>query len=158
MREESVGRVPTAKDRLDVCQDHQAVADPIPSIQRERVMSFREWVDVARAQVDMDEWPLYELPIARSVANDMCLIMAEVYRAPAGMLVRISGEDMTAGMVAEIYRELTQDHIRAAAAQVAERVGNVKNIKAYLRSTLYNVVLGFETELTRELDAAMPTR
>lgn len=156
MREESVGRVPPAKDRLVVCQDHQAAADPIPSIQRERGMSFREWVDVARAQVGMDEWPLWERPRARAIAHDMCLIMADVYRAPAGMLVRIDGEEMTAGMVAEVYRELTSDHIREAAEQVAKRAGNVRNVKPYLRSVLYNVVLGFETAAVRDLDNMMP--
>lgn len=158
MREESVGRVTPAKDRLDACQDHQAAADPIPSIQWERGMSFREWVDVARAQVDMDEWPLWDRPRARAIAHDMCLIMADVYRAPAGMLVRIDGEEMTAGMVAEVYRELTSDHIREAAEQVAKRVGNVRNVKPYLRSVLYNVVLGFETAAVRDLDNMMPPR
>ena len=119
-------------------------------------MSFREWVGVARAQVGMDEWPLWDRPRARAIAHDMCLIMADVYRAPAGMLVRIDGEEMTAGMVAEVYRELTPDHIREAAEQVAKRAGNVRNVKPYLRSALYNVVLGFETAAVRDIDNMMP--
>ncbi len=156
MKEESRGRISHQGDGFDDRQDSPAAADPVPSIRQERGMSFREWVDVAREQVDMDEWPLWERPRERAVAQDMCLVIAEVYRAPAGMLVRIDGEELTAGMVAEVYRELTPDHIREAAARVAERVGNVRNIKPYLRSVLYNVVLGFETAGVRDLANMRP--
>lgn len=153
---EREGRVPRQGEGIDVSQDHQAAADPISSIRQERGMSFREWVDVARAQVGMEEWPVWERPRERAVAHDMCLIMADVYRAPEGMLVRIDGEEMTAGMVAEVYRELTPDHVRTAAARVVERVGNVRRIKPYLRSVLYNAVLGFETETVRDLERMNP--
>ena len=114
-----------------------------------RGLSFREAITLAEEQVDyrgMDYEDKY-----RPLVHDMCRAMAEVYMAPEGMEMKVNGEPMTAGMIAEVYRELTDEHVLNLASRLYGGWNCVGHPKAYLRSALYNVVFEFESVILREM-------
>lgn len=113
-----------------------------------RGLSFREAITLAEEQVGyrgMDYEDKY-----RPLVHDMCRAMAEVYMAPEAMGMRVNGELMAAGMIAEVFRELTEEHVLNLASRLYGGWGGVGHPKAYLRSALYNVVFEFESVILRE--------
>ena len=110
-------------------------------------MSFREAIAVAERQVGMNEirrtdplWP---------VMYDICRVMAEVYMAPPNMMMKMNGEELAAGMIAEVYRELTSESVTELATRIGRELGTVRFIKAYLRSALYNQAFEYEASIVR---------
>lgn len=114
-------------------------------------ITFREAIALAEEQVGIAEVARYER--SWSVLHDMCRVMAEVYMAPPSMLMKVCGEEMEAGLVAEVYRELTADCVQELAHRLTQEIGGVRFIKAYLRSALYNAAFEYESSAARELSA-----
>ena len=83
------------------------------------------------------------------------MIIAEMYRLPPAWEVQIDGGKLPAGMVAEVYEELTEEHVQSVISEISKITHQIKFIKSYLRTALYNAVF---TYTTRELnDAAVVT-
>ena len=108
-----------------------------------RRMSFREAITKAEDQICFGEigrdHPSY------GILHDMCRVMAEVYMMPPRALIRINGEDLEAGMVAEVLAEVTQEMAEERAEELRATLPGVTCLKAYLRSALYNKVFEFGT-------------
>ena len=108
-----------------------------------RRMSFREAITKAEDQICFGEigrdHPNY------GILHDMCRVMAEVYMMPPRALIRINGEDLEAGMVAEVLAEVTQEMAEERAEELRATLPGVTCLKAYLRSALYNKVFEFGT-------------
>lgn len=116
---------------------------------RGRRLSFREAITKAEEQVDFCGMDYAD--VRRPLVHDMCRAMAEVYMSPPDMMLKCCGELMEAGMIAEVFAELTEEHVQNLAARLYSGWCAVGHPKAYLRSALYNVVFEFESVITREV-------
>ena len=112
-------------------------------------LTFREAIALAEEQVGIREVERYASEW--SVLHDMCRVMAEVYMAHPRMQMQIGGEVYDAGLVAEVYREMTPECARELAVRLTEVIGSIKHIKAYLRSAIYNAVFEFESSGMRAI-------
>ena len=66
------------------------------------------------------------------------------------MVVTINGEELEAGMVADVLEQVTTEMAEIRAEELRETIAGVTNIKAYLRSALYNKVFEFEAADVKE--------
>ncbi len=119
--------------------NHPGVGDA----SKPRRLSFREAITKAEDQIGFREYSReYE---CYGILHDMCRVMAEIYMMPPRATVRINGEDLEAGMVAEVFGEITQEMAESRAEELLDVLPGVTCLKAYLRSALYNKVFEFET-------------
>ena len=108
-----------------------------------RRMSFKEAITKAEDQIGFHEYNRQHA--CYGILHDMCRVMAEVYMMSPTASIRINGEDMEAGMVAQVLEEVTQEMAEERAEELRESLHEVTCLKAYLRSALYNKVFEFET-------------
>ena len=104
------------------------------------VKSFSQMLDEVKNQVELSCLDGEE----RGVGEELCLIIAEIYRLPGNIEVRIGGADLPCELVAEIYSRLTANHFYAVIEKFLRAEYPIKRRKAYLRTALYNQV--FEQE------------
>lgn len=114
---------------------------PVP-IPRRR-LTFKEAITKAEEQIGFRECSRQHA--CYGILHDMCRAMAEVYMMPPRAKIRVNGEELEAEMVAEVLEQVTQEMAKARAEELRETIKEVKCIKAYLRSALYNKVFEFET-------------
>ena len=108
-----------------------------------RRMSFKEAITKAEDQIGFHEYSRQHT--CYGILHDMCRVMAEVYMMAPTATIRINGEDLEAGMVAEVFGEITPEMAEERAEELQGVLPDVKCLKAYLRSALYNKVFEFET-------------
>jgi hypothetical protein len=118
---------------------------------RGRRLTFREAITLAEEQVEFGGLDYADK--LRPLVHDMCRAMAEVYMAPESMVMKVNGEELAAGMIADVFAELTEEHVKSLAARLYGGWGCVAHPKAYLRSALYNVVFEFESVILRDVRA-----
>ena len=111
------------------------------------VMSFREVWQGVRQRLEVECFS----PRDKNLAEELALVVAETYRMPKGVLIRICGERYPAGMVAEVYDMLTHSHIEAVIERYRQVRSNIRYIKDYQRSALYNIVFELEARVENEL-------
>lgn len=111
--------------------------------QKPRRMSFREAITKAEDQIGFHEYS--RMHACYGILHDMCRVMAEVYMMPPRATIRINGEDLEAGMVAEVLAEVTQEMAEERAEELRAALPGVTCLKAYLRSALYNKAFEFGT-------------
>lgn len=85
--------------------------------------------------------------------NEICLIIAEVYILPPCCRVKISGEQLTAQTVSEVYKMLTHEHILMVLENLNGIRYRVKHTKAYTRAALYNSVFEYAGHYENMLNA-----
>ena len=108
-----------------------------------RRITFREAVTRAEGQIGLYEYSRQHACFG--IMHDMCRAMAEVYMMNPASVIKVAGEEMEAGMVAEVLSEVTQEMAEGLADDLRERIAGVTCIKAYLRSAMYMRVFEFET-------------
>ena len=113
---------------------------PVP-IPRRR-LSFKEAITKAEDQIGFHEYSRQHS--CYGILHDMCRSMAEVYMMSPITKIKVNGEELEAGMVAEVLEQVTQEMAEIRADELRETIAGVNNIKAYLRSALYNKVFEFE--------------
>ena len=113
---------------------------PVP-IPRRR-LSFKEAITKAEDQIGFHEYSRQHH--CYGILHDMCRAMAEVYMMSPNTKIKVNGEELEAGMVAEVLEQVTQDMAEIRAEELRETIAGVTNIKAYLRSAIYNKVFEFE--------------
>lgn len=114
---------------------------PVP-IPRRR-LSFKEAITKAEDQIGFREYSRQHS--CYGILHDMCRAMAEVYMMSPTTKIKVNGEELEAGMVAEVLEQVTQEMAEIRAEELRETIADVTNLKAYLRSALYNKVFEFET-------------
>ncbi len=87
----------------------------------------------------------------RALGAEIHRIIAEVGMLPPDASVRIDGLQLPAAMVAEVYSELTIEHVRAVIVKFSEIGYRIKFKKTYLRAALYNEVFEHEGGVINEL-------
>ena len=85
--------------------------------------------------------------------KECCLIIAEIYIKPLESTIRISGQPTEVYLVQEVYRELKNEHLQRVVEKFKEQGHNIHNKKAYLQTSLYNVMFEFDAGTTNELRA-----
>ena len=112
---------------------------PVPISRR---LSFKEAITKAEDQIGFGGYdrrhPCY------GILHDMCRAMAEVYMMSPTTKIKVNGEELEAGMVADVLEQVTAEMAEIRAEELRETIAGVTNIKAYLRSALYNKVFEFE--------------
>lgn len=93
-----------------------------------------------------DDYPLSY----RASAIEIASIITEVKLLEGYYPISICGEQLPAGLVADVYRELTSDHIRHVIKQMCERP-DVRRRRQYLRSALYNVAMELDISVLADI-------
>lgn len=93
-----------------------------------------------------DEYPLAYRPAVVEIAS----IITEVEVLDGYYPVSVCGEQLPAGMVADVFAELTSEHVMCVLDDFCERPA-VRRRRQYLRSMLYNAAM--ELDLTTLADA-----
>ena len=105
------------------------------------------------AQIGADD---FRLASDRLRANDLALIIAEVLLLRPETDVQIGGDKLPASMVQEVFRKLTHDHVLATIIHFEKATYEIKHVKTYLRTALYNAVFETEARATNEAAADLP--
>ncbi len=106
--------------------------------------SIFEVLEAVKRQIEADCFYERDIPMV----NELALIIAEVLCLPEDARVRISGSDLPATMVAEVYGKLTGEHIETVIESFRRADYEIKHKKTYLRTALYVSV--FETQSSKE--------
>ena len=113
--------------------------------------SFREAISRAERQVEYDIILQGKL-IAPGLAKEVCMIIAEVYMMDPEKPIRISGEWLDGHVVQQVFEELTSEHVIAVIDEFCRLTIDVKNKKAYLRTSLYNSVFTLDAHYTNRVN------
>jgi hypothetical protein len=99
---------------------------------------FGRMLETVRQQVD---WELVRKIAGKRfgpIVDAAIKVMAEVYMLGDDYTIEIAGESVPAGMVKEIYRELTADHVIYAVNCFMRASSLIVSKKRYMRACLYN--------------------
>lgn len=108
--------------------------------------SFMRVLEEVREQID---WHLFARSgIYKPLAEEVAKIITEVYLLKDDYHIQIDGESMEAGLVKEVYRQLTGAHVCGVLNKYRQLTTMVKRPRPFLRTCLYNVV--FEEALAAE--------
>ncbi len=109
--------------------------------------SFHETLEEVREQIDVNSFQGADI----IQADEIAMIIAEVYVLPKDMPVRIGGNDLTARMVADVYQELTSDHVKEVIDRYRVILYDINHIKTYLRTALYNSVFELSARYVNDM-------
>ena len=119
-------------------------------IQGKSALSFKEAICIAEKQVEAHTFGTAD----RDQIRTLCRVMAEVYMMPSDREVRIDGEMLSVAMVKDVYKEINASHVLEVLISLSAVQTEIKNIKAYLRTALYNSV--FELDVKYYYEGALP--
>lgn len=95
-------------------------------------------------------------PDNQPAANEICLIIAEVYKLPPQAEIKIESKPYSAEMVQSVYSMLTNEHITLVIDNFSRICYEVKHKKSYLRTALYNSVFELNTHWENRVHADNP--
>lgn len=104
------------------------------------VKSFSEVLAEIKERIEIDRFERRD----RALAEEICLIIAEIDLLPSGTLIRIGGDDLPLELVQSVYSGLRNEHIAAVIEKYGRTRYPIKYKKTYLRTALYTQV--FEQE------------
>lgn len=113
--------------------------------------SFRQALAIAREQIDIEHYSFFDGPQAEEIA----LIIAEMYRLPPDCTVQIDGNKLPVEIVREIFRKLTFDHVSAVIDRYREIRYEIQHPKTYLRTALYNAVFEIEARTVNDVRSTL---
>ena len=113
--------------------------------------SFREVISRAERQARFPD--CYD-PREQKLAHELCKIIAEVYLMDPEKPIRISGEWLDGHVVAEVFGEITEDHVRSVMDEFSRQTEEIRNVKAYLRTMLYNSVFSLDSQAENRVNHA----
>ncbi len=83
--------------------------------------------------------------------QEIALIMAETLLLNPDSLIRIAGEKIRVEIVQEIFSCITSDHVDFVIDNLHRQRTKIKNIKAYIRTALYNSVFEIDTHYSNQV-------
>lgn len=119
-----------------------------------QVMSgtFFEILQNIREQIEMECFDADDMKQAEEIA----MIIAEVFKLPPDAEIQINGNKLPAAMVQEIYSVLQHEHV----LQVIDNYENadyiIKFKKTYIRTALYNEVFEHESRFVNGFHTHFP--
>lgn len=108
--------------------------------------SFKTAVQMARGQIEIEYIDHFQ-----DEANELCMIMAEVWMMPPADKIRIAGEVLDAHLVGDVFREITNEHVKMVIRNFHGIKYLIQNKKAYLRSALYNSVFEMSAHYSNQI-------
>lgn len=105
-----------------------------------RVKSFSEIIAEVRDRIEINCIAERD----KGIAEELCLMIAEVECMPSDALMRIGGNDLPAALVKDVYARLRNGHVRAVIENFGKVTYPIRHKKTYFRTALYNRV--FEQE------------
>ena len=112
-----------------------------------QVGSFFEVLQEVKEQVDAHCFSSSD----RQQADEICLMIAEVYKLPPETPIQIAGAKLPAEMVQEIYHRLDHEHILLVMEKYGKAAYIINHKKTYLRTALYNSVFEIEAHYTNQV-------
>ena len=100
--------------------------------------SFRQVLETVYQQINYNFFAL--LRYQKELADEIAKIITEIYMYKDSVLIEIDGDEIEAGVVKEIYRELREEHVCAVINQYSAVRTMVRYPKRYIRTCLYNIV------------------
>lgn len=77
----------------------------------------------------------------RAMVGEIHRIIAEMSILPEECDVQIDGMKLPAGVVSEVYHDITVEHVKEVIQKFNEVSDRIRHRKSYLRTALYNEVL-----------------
>lgn len=114
--------------------------------------SFFESLQTAREQINIECFVEND----RAQANEIIMMIAEMYCLPPQADVQIGGQKLSASMVQEVYLLLTEDHVRDVIINYEKAAYTIKFKKTYIRTALYNEVFEHESRCVNDFREAFP--
>ena len=121
-------------------------SNPHTKSQSGQVRSFPAVCEAVREQIELEAFAEDMEPLAEEVAR----IIAEVYMMPGSWQMKIDGQYIPAAMVQQVFNQLENDHVAAVLYRFREVPYEIRHIKTYLRTALYNAVFESEARTTNE--------
>ena len=112
--------------------------DPTRPAPSSHQSSFRQMLETVYQQINYNFFAL--LRYQKDLADEIAKIITEIYMYKDSVLIEIDGDEIEAGVVKEIYRELREEHICAVINQYSAVRTMVRYPKRYIRTCLYNIV------------------
>ena len=109
--------------------------------------SFREVLKYVRDQIEIECYTEQDRPQAEEIA----LIITEIYKLPATCEIQIAGNKLPAEMVQEIFTRLDNSNVTDVIRRYKQAQYEIKHTKTYLRTALYNSVFEFESRLENKV-------
>lgn len=134
-------------------KEHSNSVPVIPSEPRAtsgRVGCYRARLEELAEDIPIDTFDECD----RAVAAEIHRIIAEIFILPEECDVQIDGAKLPAGVVNDVYFELTVEHVREVIKKFDEVSGRIRHRKSYLRTALYNEVLEHASGEMNELRVA----
>lgn len=104
-----------------------------------------------RAVLERLGYPAEYPRVFRPSVIELAGIITEVELMDSYYLIDICGEQLPAGLIAEVFGELTPDHIVRVLDYYRKSTVDIKRKRQYLRSMLYNSVMELEADTLREV-------
>ena len=104
--------------------------------------SFYDVLEYVREMIEIECFDDNDKRFAESIAY----IIAEILMLPEDASVKISGFSLSAKTVAQIFLGVTHDHIAGVIARFRTVNYEIKHLKTYLRTALYNSFFEFEAD------------
>ena len=121
-------------------------SNPHTQSQSGQVGSFPAVCEAVREQIELEAFAEDMEPLAVEVAR----ITAEIYMMPGSWQIRIDGQYMPAAMVQQVFNQLEHDHVEAVLYRFSEVPYEIRHIKTYLRTALYNAIFEAEARTTND--------
>lgn len=115
-------------------------------------LPFAALLEEIKEQIEFDCFDRADIGQAEEIA----LIIAEVLKLPDTVTVRIAGNDLPAGMVAEIYERIEHEHVLHVIENYGKATYEIKHTKTYLRTALYNAVFEMTSRIDNRVYTDMP--
>lgn len=131
----------------------ESVSGPVqysPALRNQK-QSFEDMLNKVRTQIEVECFPETQ----RGQAEEIVLIMAEVMKLPPHVAVRIGGTELPAELVAEVYQRITHEHVEEVMSNYTQILYEIKRVKTYLRTALYNVVFEQNARIENRVSVAM---
>lgn len=111
------------------------------------VGSFPMVCEAVREQIEVEAFPDELAPMAEEIAR----IIAEIYMMPGNWQIRIDGQYVPAAMAQQIYNQLEHEHVAAVLYRFRDLTYEIRHVKTYMRTALYNAVFETEARVTNEV-------
>lgn len=115
-------------------------------------LSFSAMLEVVKQQV---EFECFDSTVIEQ-AEEIAMMIAEVYKLPGNVNIRIAGNDLPAELVAEVYEKIGHEHILHVIGNYGKATYEIKHTKTYLRTALYNAVFELTGRIDNEVYTDMP--
>lgn len=105
--------------------------------------SIFKTLEEVKCQIEYDCFPkkrgLHGMSIDPLI-DEICLIIAEVLVRPPASTMRVRGTEIETGIVQEVYRALTHEHVEMVYENFIVQTQIIYKKTAYLQTSLYNSI------------------